>query len=45
MPEHIFRTRSNIQLAVNDLPDTCSDLAEIFIFADDAKIVQTCQIS
>ena len=30
---------------INDLPDTCSDFAQIFLFADDAKIVQTCQIS
>jgi len=25
---------------INDLPDTCSDFAEIFLFADDAKIVK-----
>jgi len=23
---------------INDLPDTCSDFAEIFLFADDAKL-------
>jgi len=27
-----------IVIFINDLPDTCSNFAEIFLFADDAKL-------
>ena len=35
---HLGRTNLLFVIFMNDLPDTCSDFAEIFLFADDAKL-------